>query len=529
MPLNSDPVTTTPGALAAKRAASRGRLRVDCGFFGGLVPGNAGEIGPLADRGVLGFKAFLCPSGIDEFPAVTAADLRAAMPALARRGLPLLVHAELVARSAAPMDAADATRYAAWLASRPASWEVEAIRLLIGLCRESGCRVHVVHLAASEALPLIAEARAEGLPLTVETCPHYLTFAAEEIADGDTRFKCAPPIRTAADRERLWEGLRAGWIDTIGSDHSPAPPAWKHLATGDLARAWGGIASLQLSLPAVWTEARRRGFTPDDLARWMAARPARLVGLSGRKGAIAPGCDADFAILDPEGTFVVDPAALHHRHPATPYEGRTLAGRVVSTYLRGRRIAHEGRVEVEVEVEGAPAGRALGGGLDRLNAGAEADARAAFLRCCGSRAWAERMAALRPFAGEDDLLHAAGVAWDALAPADRLEAFAAHPKIGDLEALRARFGFPSTASWAAGEQAGVSGASEATLRALAEGNRAYEARFGHIFLICATGKTADEMLAQLRRRLDNDPGDEFAVASAEQAQITRIRLGKLCE
>jgi allantoinase len=520
MPLNSEPVATTPAALAAKRDAARGRLRVDCGFFGGLVPGNADQVEPLADAGVLGFKAFLCHSGIDEFPNVGEADLRLAMPMLAKRGLPLLAHAELVPDSARPMDPSSPRRYSAWLDSRPESWEVEAIRLLIGLCRETRCRVHVVHLAAASALPMIAGARAEGLPLTVETCPHYLTFAAEEIPDGDPRFKCAPPIRSAANREGLWEGLRSGTIDTIGSDHSPAPPTLKHLDSGDLSRAWGGISSLQISLPAVWTEARRRGFGLDDLVRWMAARPAALVGLSERKGTIEPGADADLAIVDPEAPFVVDPGALHHRHPATPYEGRTLVGRVIATYLRGSRIASEGRPE------GDPTGRPLGVGLDRLNALGEAEAVEELLRCCGSRRWAGRMAALRPFDSEEALLGTADSAWTGLDDADRLEAFAAHPRIGDLQSLRAKFA--TTASWAAGEQSGVSVADDATLRALAEGNRDYEARFGHIFIVCATGKSAGDMLALLRARLGNDPEAERAVASEEQAKIARIRLRKLC-
>ena len=520
MPLNSHPVTTTTAALSAKLDAARGRLRVDCGFFGGLVPGNPDQIEPLADRGVLGFKAFLCHSGIDEFPNVGEDDLRLAMPILARRGLLLLAHAELVPDSARPMDPADPRKYSAWVDSRPESWEVEAIRLLIALCRETGCRVHLVHLAAASALPMIAEARAEGLPLTVETCPHYLTFAAEEVPDGDPRFKCAPPIRSAANREGLWEGLRSGTIDTIGTDHSPAPPGLKQLDSGDLSRAWGGISSLQVSLPAVWTEARRRGFGLDDLARWMAARPAGLVGLSGRKGAITPGADADLAIVDPEASFVVDPAALLHRHPATPYEGRSLFGRVVATYLRGSRIAADGRPE------GDPSGRALGVGLDRLNALGESEAVAELLRCCGSRRWAARMAALRPFDSEEDLLGAADATWLGLDEADRLEAFEAHPRIGDLEGLRSKFG--STAGWASGEQAGASVADDSTLLALAEGNRDYEARFGHIFIVCATGKTAGEMLDSLKGRLGNDLEAERAVASGEQAKIARIRLRKLC-
>ena len=523
MPLNSDPVTTTPAALEAKRTAAQGKLRVDCGFFGGLVPGNADQIEPLARAGVLGFKAFLCHSGIDEFPNVTEPDLRAAMPILARLGLPLLAHAEIVPESAAPMDASEPTRYAAWRASRPPAWEVEAIRLLIALCREYRCRVHVVHLATAEALPLISQARAEGLPLTVETCPHYLTFAAEEIADGDPRFKCAPPIRSAADREALWEALRAGLIDTVGTDHSPAPAELKQLDTGNLARAWGGIASLQLAWPAVWTEARKRGFGPEALARWMARTPAELVGLAGRKGTIAPGCDADLAVVDPEGTFRVDPALLQHRHPITPYEGRALAGIVAATYLRGRRVAQAG------SPLGEPSGQALVrevGGLSRLNALGATEAFAELLRCCGARRWAERMTALRPFATHDALFAAAEVIGRSLSPDDWREAFAAHPKIGDIDALRAKFA--ATAAWAAGEQSGVAAASDAVLRGLAAGNREYEARFGYIFIVCATGKSAEEMLGILRQRLGNEPDAELAIAAAEQAAITGIRLRKLC-
>lgn len=520
MPLNSSPVTTTAAALLAKRDAARGRLRVDCGFFGGLVPGNTDQIDSLADAGVLGFKAFLSHSGIDEFPNVGEVDLRLAMPILAARGLPLLAHAEIVPPGAPGMDPAHPHSYAAWLASRPESYEVAAIRLLIDLCRLTGCRVHIVHLAAASALPLIAAARAEGLPLTVEVCPHYLTFAAEEIPDGDPRFKCAPPIRSAANREALWDGLRSGLIDTIGTDHSPAPPELKHLDSGDLAGAWGGIASLQLSLPAVWTEARRRGGTIEDLARWMAAGPAALVGLSGRKGTISPGADADFTVFDPDASFTVDPAALHHRHPATPYEGRTLLGRVAATYLRGHRVAADGRVV------GAPVGRELGVGLDRLNGQDPTEAHAALLRCCGSRRWAEAMTAQRPFGDESELLAAADATWAGLDPADHLEAYAAHPRIGDVAALRSKFA--STAEWAESEQSGTAGAAEATLQALAAGNREYEARFGHIFIVCATGKTAGAMLVLLQTRLTNAPEAERAVAAGEQARITRIRLEKLC-
>ncbi len=340
MPLNSSPVTTSAGALALKLEAARGKLWVDCGFYGGVVPGGSRDVGPLISAGVLGFKAFLCHSGIDEFPTATEADLRAVMPQLASAALPLLVHAEL-ASGPLPEPAATLSErrsYARHLASRPRGWEDDAIRLLIDLGRELRCHVHIVHLSSADALPMIARARAAGLALSVETCPHYLTFAAEEIPDGDPRYKCAPPIRERENRERLWDGLRAGLIDTIGSDHSPAPPELKHLAEGDVCRAWGGIASLELSLPAVWTEARRRGFAIDQIAAWMAQHPAALVGLGARKGQIARGYDADLVVFDPESTFTVDAASLHHRHKATPYEGRTLQGQVETTYLRGRAV-----------------------------------------------------------------------------------------------------------------------------------------------------------------------------------------------
>jgi allantoinase len=340
MPLNSSPVTTTVDALALKILAAKSKLWVDCGFYGGIVTGISGQVESLHAAGVLGFKAFLCHSGIDEFPSVTVPDLRAVMPALARAGVPLLVHAELTGPSAIsrPTSASECRSYARHLASRPREWEHDAIKLMIELSRQYGCRVHIVHLSSADALPMIARARGDGLPLTVETCPHYLTFAAEEIPDGDPRYKCAPPIRERENRERLWEGLRQGLIDTIGSDHSPAPPELKHLDSGDVFRAWGGIASLQLALPTVWTEARRRGFEIADLVLWMGHNPAKLVGISARKGEIAPGRDADLVVFDPESTFTVDRMALHHRHRATPYEGRELFGRVGATYLRGRAV-----------------------------------------------------------------------------------------------------------------------------------------------------------------------------------------------
>ncbi len=364
MPLNSIPATTTVAALAAKRAAAKAAgCRVDCGFWGGVVPGNTAELAGMAAAGVLGFKCFLVPSGVDEFECVDEQDLREAMPVLARLGLPLLAHAELpgpIAAAAAALRGRDSRRYATWLASRPPAAEVEAVRLLLRLSDETGCAVHIVHLAAAEALDDLRAARARGLPVTVETCPHYLVFTAEEIDDCDTLLKCAPPIRERENRERLWEALREGVIDMLATDHSPCPPALKRLETGDLAAAWGGIASLQVGLSAVWTEARRRGFTASHLARWMSERPARLAGLAGRKGVIAPGADADLVVWDPDAEWTVLGVRLFQRHPLSPYVGREVAGVVRATYLRGVRVfARVDGDSVSAVFPGDPAGESL--------------------------------------------------------------------------------------------------------------------------------------------------------------------------
>lgn len=344
MPLNSIPATTTREALRAKIEAARGKTHVDVGLWGGVVPGNAGELAGLMEDGVLGFKAFLVPSGVDEFGYVGEADLREALPVLARHRAVLLAHAELPG----PIDAAvgvwegtgpaELREYRRYLQSRPDLAEVEAVELLVRLCRETHCRVHIVHVASAEVLPILRRAREEGLPVTAETCPHYLTFAAEEIPDGGVAFKCAPPIRSQENRELLWEALREGVLDLVASDHSPSPPARKQVESGDFRSAWGGIASLQLALSAVWTGARERGFTISDLAEWMCAAPARLAGLQGRKGAIAPGIDADLVVWEPEASFVVEPRDLQHRHKLTPYAGRTLYGVVQRTLLRGETV-----------------------------------------------------------------------------------------------------------------------------------------------------------------------------------------------
>ncbi|GGO44297.1 allantoinase [Streptomyces daqingensis] len=337
MPLNSLPPTTNVANLGVKQDVARGKAHVDTGFWGGAIPGNVPDLRPLHEAGVFGFKCFLSPSGVEEFPELDASRLAAAAAEIAGFGGLLIVHAEDPAHLA-PQRGGRA--YADFLASRPRAAENDAIARLVAVARESDARVHVLHLSSSDALPLIAEARGEGVRLSVETCPHFLTLTAEDVPDGATEFKCCPPIRERANQDALWQGLADGVIDCVVSDHSPCTP---ELKDGDFGTAWGGISSLQLGLPAVWTEARRRGHTLEDVVRWMSAGPARLAGLHGRKGAVAPGYDADFAVLDPDAAFTVDPARLQHRNPVTAYAGSTLYGVVRSTWLRGEQIADHGR------------------------------------------------------------------------------------------------------------------------------------------------------------------------------------------
>lgn len=338
MPLNSLPPTTTVDHLRVKQDVARSKAHVDTGFWGGAVPGNVAELRPLHDAGVFGFKCFLSPSGVEEFPELDAGQLEAALTEIASFGGLLIVHAEDPAHlSAAPQRAGG--RYADFLASRPRAAENDAVALLVRLARQLDARVHVLHLSSADALPMIAEARREGVRLTVETCPHFLTLTAEEVPDGATEFKCCPPIRERENQDALWQGLADGVIDCVVSDHSPCTA---DLKTPDFRDAWGGISSLQLGLPAVWTEARRRGHSLDDVVRWMSGGPAALAGLAA-KGAIAPGRDADFAVLAPEQTFTVDPAALHHRNRVTAYAGRTLHGVVRSSWLRGEQITDHSR------------------------------------------------------------------------------------------------------------------------------------------------------------------------------------------
>jgi len=339
MPLNSSPVTTTVAALKAKAAAARGRCAIDYAFWGGVSGDNRSELEPLLGAGVLGFKCFMVPSGIDDFPAADDEEIGAAMRTIASAGGVLLAHAEdatviEAARSRCGLDR-HPRAYQSWLRSRPPEAEVAAIRRLATLCRETRCRTHIVHIASGEAADAIAAFKREGLPMSGETCPHYLTFAAEDITDGATLFKCAPPIRERAHQDRLWRALESGILDMVATDHSPCPPDLKRMSDGDFVHAWGGIASLQLSLPAVWTAARRRATGIERLAQWMSAAPSRLAGLQQRKGAIRVGYDADLVIWNPEASFTVQAESLLHRHKVCPYVGMTLHGVVERTYLRG--------------------------------------------------------------------------------------------------------------------------------------------------------------------------------------------------
>jgi len=345
MPLNSIPPTVTQEALTEKRATAEGASRVDVGFWGGAVPSNLGRLGDLHAAGVFGFKCFLCPSGVEEFPALDLEQLRAAMAEIAAFDGLLIVHAELpgpIEEATARLTSADPLAYRTYVASRPPEAEASAVAAVVDAAIETGCRAHVLHLSSADALGPVATARESGSVITAETCPHYLTFTSEEIeagAPGSTEFKCAPPIREAENRERLWAGLGQGLLGAVVSDHSPCTP---ELKSGSYLEAWGGVASLQLGLRAVWTGARNRMFSLADVARWMSEGPAAIAGLAS-KGAIAAGKDADLVLFDPDETSVCDPAELHHRHPVTPYAGRRLDGRVAATYVRGMETYADGR------------------------------------------------------------------------------------------------------------------------------------------------------------------------------------------
>ena len=373
MPLNSIPPTTTLAGFQSKLEAARNQCHVDVGFWGGVVPGNTAELPPLWEAGVVGFKCFLIHSGVDEFPNVTEAQLCEAMPVLASLGAVLIVHAELpgpISRTGIPAcpaivegDSAGTTKetdrnlcptsYQTFLASRPRAAEDEAVALMIRLGRETGCRVHIVHHSSADSLESLRAARAAGSQITAETCPHYLHFAAEDIPDRATEFKCCPPIRERENREQLWQALSDGVIDMVVSDHSPCPPELKRRDEGDFLQAWGGISSLQLRLPVMWTEASHRGHSIEELARWLCRAPAALVGWEQRKGAIEIGCDADFVVWNPDAEFSVDANLIQHRHKLTPYNQERLRGVVEKTFLRGEKIYDRGLFV------GGPKGRQL--------------------------------------------------------------------------------------------------------------------------------------------------------------------------
>ncbi len=344
MPLNASPVTTTAAALKLKLEAAKGKLHVNVGFYGGVTPENIDDLDALLNAGVFGIKAFLTHSGIDDFPNVTEADLRKALPILKRHGAKLLVHCELEGANTQHVTrqhATDPRGYANYLASRPRAWETDAIALMIRLSEEFDVHVHIVHVSAAEALPLIRDAKKRGLRISAETCPHYLVFCAEEIPNGATEYKCAPPIRERANNELLWEALKDGTLDFVATDHSPAPPDIKEQQSGDFMKAWGGIAGLQFLLPAFWTGAKDRGFSLEDVTRLLCEHPAQFLGLK-QKGRIAAGCDADLVIWDPEASFVAKEEMIHHRHKLTPYAGRRLFGMVERTMTKNVPVLEHG-------------------------------------------------------------------------------------------------------------------------------------------------------------------------------------------
>lgn len=346
MPLNSIPPTTTKDGFKQKLVAAEGQCWIDVAFWGGVIPGNTSELKPLLVDGVRGFKCFLVHSGVDEFPHVSEANLMEAMPELAKLGSVLLVHAELpepIEDAALELKDGNPQDYQTFLRSRPRESENQAIELMVNLCGKTGARVHIVHHSSSDVLPLLKSAKAEGLPLTVETCPHYLTFAAEEIPDGATHFKCCPPVRERENREKLWEALKDGTIDMVVSDHSPCTPNLKLMEKGDFLEAWGGIAALQFSLPVMWTQLQKRGFGLLELTQWMSAAPAKLAGLDKHKGKLESGFDADIIIWNPEKEFKVVPEIIHFKNKITPYSGMNLRGVVEATFARGAKVYEKGQ------------------------------------------------------------------------------------------------------------------------------------------------------------------------------------------
>lgn len=519
MPLNSSPVTTDVAALEAKRAAAEGKCVVNVEFYGGLVPGNEIEIPGLISEGVKGIKAFLCDSGLDEFGAAGEQELRAALKILKSANLPLLAHAEIVPDDATHLSTSwPEQSYAAYAAARPESFELTAIELLIELCREFQTPIHIVHLATAAALPMIAAAKDEGLPLTVETCPHYLYFCDDEIEDGQTQFKCAPPIRTSENRSALRDAVASGLIDTIGSDHSPCPPELKQILAGDFAKAWGGIAGLQLTLSIMATIADQEHWSLELLAARLSQQPAETFGLGETKGHIAVGYDADLVVWDPAATFTVAGEELEHRHSITPYEGRSLSGSVERTYVGGQIVFQNKPADSDQTLVDASI-------ADMLNALPHDKILQTLQSCCASARWCEELEEKRPFFGDEDVLNKSAKIFSGLDESDWLEAFEGHPQIGNVDTLRAKYA--NTKAIAGNEQSGVQSASEDVLKRLAEANDEYLKKFGFIFIVCATGKSAKEMLDLLEQRLPRTRDQELITAGEEQAKITALRLKKL--
>ena len=356
MPLNSSPVTTNVTNFKLKLEAAKDKLNVNVGFWGGVIPGNRNELDDLLKSGVLGLKAFLTHSGIDDFPNTEKADLKNALQIIKKYNRPLLVHCELTEDHPGIAEHKNNPNdYMSYLRSRPKEWENKAIAMMIDLCRETEAHVHIVHLSSAEALPMIANAKAEGLNLTVETAQHYLTLNAEDIPNGETIYKCAPPIRERENNNKLWDALKSGLIDFVATDHSPAPPDLKEISSGDLSKAWGGIAGLQFALCSLWTEAKRRNFSVEDIAKWLSGSPAEFLKLS-NKGKLESGADADFFIWDPEGSTIFSSEEIHHRHKVSPYAGKQFAGKVHKTFLNGELIyehnmlvnTHKGSVLLEI-------------------------------------------------------------------------------------------------------------------------------------------------------------------------------------
>jgi allantoinase len=508
MPLNSIPPTTTVANLKLKREVAEDQAFVDVGFWGGAIPGNTKDQRPLHDEGVFGFKCFLLHSGVDEFPDLGADEMEQDMAELRSFDSLMLVHAEDPhAIDRAPHPGGD--HYETFLASRPRAAENTAIAEVIDRARRTGARAHIVHLSSSDALPMIASAKRDGVKLTVETCPHYLTLMAEEIPDGATAYKCCPPIREAANRELLWQGLQDGTIDCIVSDHSPSTLDLKDLENGDFAVAWGGVSSLQLGLSLIWTEARRRGIPLEQVVAWMAEKPAVLARVP-NKGRIAPGYDADFAVFAPDEGFVVDVSTLKHRNPITPYDGKALTGQVRKTYLRG--IAVDGRT---------PTGKLIRRNLKLalFNTASRAEAEGLLRPCIDIQRWVDEIASARPFASEQDVLDCARQAADPFTPEEIHAALAHHPRIGERPTART-----TEAALSRSEQAGLGAADAAVAAALAEGNRAYEDKFGRVFLIRAAGRTSAEILTALRERLAHTPEQEEPIVAQQLREIALLRL-----